>query len=57
MQVEPLQHDLPGQVPQQHPGGNQVICAAGLVDLCPPGAVLKCICEIVHRFLLQGTRV
>ena len=57
MQVESLQHGLPGQVPQQHPGRNQVICAAGLVDLCPPGAVLECICEIVHRFLLQGTRV
>ena len=57
VQVEALQHGLPGQVPQKHPGGDQVVRAAGLVDLRAPGAVLEGVREIVHCFLLQGTRM
>ena len=53
LQIETLQHFLFGQVAQEHSGRYQVVGTASLIHFSSPGAMLKCIGEILHRFLLH----
>lgn len=56
LQIEALQHFLFRQVAQEHSGRYQVVGTASLVHFSSPGAMLKCIGEILHRFLLHRQR-